>query len=110
MFVLSHSYFDVSSVVFLAMAVPLCLWAGAQTREPLLSGIFGSLIAVVAFSFLGFVLPEDFGGHVHSFLIRPFIGGGWRMNPSAAFVSLAFHIGLPTVICVGMAARVADPR
>ena len=110
MLILSHSYLDVSSVVYLAMAVPLCLWAAGQTREPLLSGVFGSLIAVVAFSFLGFVLPADFGGHVHSFVIRPFIGGGWQMDPSAAFVSLAFHIGVPTVICVGMAAWAADPR
>ena len=109
MAVLAATYFQSSSLMYLAISIPLCLWI-AQTHSPAISGLVGSVMAVVAFCVLGIMMPEEIGGHVEQFIVDPFYHNGWRMSPANALQSAAFHIGVPTALCIALSAFWSDPR
>ena len=109
MAVLAATYFQ-SSLVYLAIALPLCLWFGSQSHLPVLSGIVGSTIAVVLFCSLAFAMPSEFGDHVKLFIVDPFYYGGWRWSSANAIQSVMLHIGVPTVLCVTFSSGWSDPR
>ena len=109
MAVLAATYFQTSSLMYLAIALPLSLWI-AQTHLPALSGVAGSIMAIVAFCFLANTVSGDIGDHVSQFIVGPFYHVGWQWSPAKALQSVVFHIGVPTLLCVVISAFWSDPR
>lgn len=109
MAVLAATYFQSSSLMYLAIALPLSLWI-AQTHSPALSGIVGSIMAIVAFCVLANVLSGDIGDHVSHFIVGPFYNGSWQWSPAKSLQSVVFHIGLPTALCMAVSTFWSDPR
>ena len=110
MAVLAATYFQSSSLIYLAIAIPLCLWINSQHHLPVLSGVVGSIIAIVAFCVLAIMMPGETGNHVKFCIVDPFYSGGWRWSPADALLSVAFHIGVPTVFCIAISSDWSDPR
>jgi len=91
-----------SSLLYLAFAVILSLAMESKTDLPILSGLVGSIAAITVFCLLGILVPGEFGSHVSHCFVDPFFMGHWRSNPSDAFLSVGFHIGAPTIICIAI--------
>lgn len=97
---LADVHIEYSALVYLAIAVPICLTFTVITRQAILSGVVGSVIAVSLACLFRHLLPFGFAVHAEHFIISPLVGGTWRLAPLNALYSFVFHLGAPLMFCI----------
>jgi len=93
-------FIEYTALVYLAVAVPICLILTVITRQALVSGVVGSAIAVSLTCVFRDLLPFGFALHAEHFIISPLFGGTWRLAPLRAMYSFIFHLGAPLAFCI----------
>ena len=100
MYSASHFPIEYTIAVYMAIALPLCVLPTLTTRNPLVVGLFGSIMAMVLVCVFRYQLPFDFWAHANTLIMEPLVQGGWRQEPISALQSLALHIGVPMLVCL----------
>ncbi len=87
---------------YFVVALPICIIQTVLTRNPLLFGTLGSLVAMVVVMLRRHWLPFEFWAHARLFIIEPFVLGGWHHDLVDALQSIAIHIGIPLLLCLSV--------
>lgn len=94
---------DLTASVYLGVALPICLVLLLLTRRPIIAGLVGAMLAMLATALLRYQLPFDFWAHGNDFIIEPFAQGRIVRHPVEGLLSLLFHVGVPVLLTLGAA-------